>query len=52
MLSKRDEWWVLGKVVEIRQELDHVWRAAAAGEEQRALLLLDVALEGFFRTKA
>ena len=26
LLQNRNEWWVPGKIVEIRRRLEHVWR--------------------------
>lgn len=53
LLRNRDEWWVPGKIVSIRQRMEPCWRhpESRAPDETRSVLLLDVALESFFRTK-
>lgn len=51
MLTNRDAWWVPGKIVEIREQLSPVWRHCEDGSSLRNLLLLDVSLESFLRTK-
>lgn len=51
MLSQRTEWWVPGKIGEIRQQLSPVWRACPQGSSQRNLLMLDIALESFLHTR-
>lgn len=47
MLSNRNEWWVPGKIVELRERLSHYWKAP---DSSRDLLLLDCALESWLRT--
>ena len=42
----RMEWWVPGKIVDIRGALRDTWRAPGAS---RDLLLLDIALDNYFR---
>ncbi|KAA6428767.1 MAG: carbohydrate-binding module family 45 protein [Trebouxia sp. A1-2] len=46
MLNNRNEWWVPGKLVELRQRLEPYWRAEGAS---RDVLLLDIALDNYFR---
>ncbi|PRW45423.1 Carbohydrate-Binding Module Family 45 [Chlorella sorokiniana] len=46
MLANRNEWWVPGKIVEVRHRLKGYWQAEGAS---RDLLLLDIALDGYFR---
>lgn len=46
MLKHRNEWWVPGKIVDIRQRLAPVWRAPGG---PRDVLLLDIALDSYFR---
>jgi len=46
LLANRDEWWVPGKVVEIREMLAGYRESGAGG---RDILLLDIALEKFGR---
>jgi len=47
LLKNRDEWWVPGKIVEIRESLQWNWKAEGSG---RDVMLLDIALENYFRT--
>ena len=47
MLSNRNEWWVPGKVVEIRQRLSGYWKGTEGCG--RDILLLDIALDSYFR---
>lgn len=47
VLNNRNEWWVPGKIAEQRHRLKHYWSAPDAS---RDLLLLDLALDGWFRT--
>eukprot|EP00882_Tetradesmus_deserticola_P000936 GHRQ01001016.1.p1 GENE.GHRQ01001016.1~~GHRQ01001016.1.p1 ORF type:complete len:749 (+),score=345.34 GHRQ01001016.1:55-2301(+) len=47
MLQNRNEWWVPGKIVEVRKRLAGVWRAPGGS---RDVLLLDIALDNYFRT--
>ncbi|KAG2441975.1 hypothetical protein HYH02_009769 [Chlamydomonas schloesseri] len=47
ILGHRNEWWVPGKIVEARQRLAQYWKAPGSS---RDLLLLDIALENWFRT--
>lgn len=46
MLKNRHEWWVPGKIVEIRHRLADNWRSSG----NRDVLLLDIALDNYFRT--
>ncbi|KAL4424419.1 hypothetical protein ABPG77_005662 [Micractinium sp. CCAP 211/92] len=46
ILANRNEWWVPGKIVEARHRLKHYWQNEGAS---RDLLLLDIALDGYFR---
>lgn len=46
MLKNRHEWWVPGKIIEIRERLAPVWKAPCG----RDVMLLDVALDDYFRT--
>eukprot|EP00200_Dunaliella_tertiolecta_P010550 CAMPEP_0202370036 /NCGR_PEP_ID=MMETSP1127-20130417/1744_1 /ASSEMBLY_ACC=CAM_ASM_000462 /TAXON_ID=3047 /ORGANISM="Dunaliella tertiolecta, Strain CCMP1320" /LENGTH=1145 /DNA_ID=CAMNT_0048965873 /DNA_START=13 /DNA_END=3450 /DNA_ORIENTATION=- len=46
ILANRNEWWVPGKIVEVRSRLAHYWQAPGAS---RDLLMLDLALESWFR---
>lgn len=46
LLEHRTEWWVPGKIVEIRKRLSGYWKHGFAS---RDVLLLDVALEDYFR---
>lgn len=39
--------WVPGKIVEIRESLQWNWKAEGSG---RDVMLLDIALENYFRT--
>ena len=48
MLSNRDEWWVPGKIVELRESLAAYFEAPGA---PRDVALLDVALESFWRRR-
>lgn len=41
----RHEWWVPGKIVDIRRRLADNWRSSG----NRDVLLLDVALDNYFR---
>jgi alpha-glucan, water dikinase len=50
LLRNRDEWWVPGKIVNIRERLSPCWRGADASAA-RSLLLLDISLDTFFRTR-
>jgi len=47
MLANRHEWWVPGKIVEIRKRLEGYWRGAEG--VSRDVMLLDIALDGYFR---
>ena len=47
MLSNRNEWWVPGKIVEIRQRLSGYWKGTEGCG--RDILLLDIALDSYFR---
>lgn len=51
MLTNRNEWWVPGKILEIREQLSPVWRNCEDGSALRSLLLLDISLESFLRTR-
>ena len=51
MLTNRGEWWVPGKIVEIREQLSPVWRNCEDPSSLRSLLLLDISLEAFLRTR-
>lgn len=51
MLTNRNEWWVPGKIVEIRDQLSPVWRNCEEPSSLRSLLLLDISLESFLRTR-
>lgn len=51
MRAQRTEWWVPGKIGEIRQQLSTVWRGCPQGSSQRNLLMLDIALESFLCTR-
>ena len=46
VLANRNEWWVPGKIVLARQQLQRYWKAPNAS---RDLLLLDIALDEWFR---
>eukprot|EP00894_Picocystis_sp_ML_P000294 jgi/Pico_ML_1/50811/g1953.t1 len=46
LLQHRTEWWVPGKIVEIRKRLSGYWKHGFAS---RDVLLLDIALEDYFR---
>jgi alpha-glucan,water dikinase len=46
ILAHRHEWWVPGKIVEVRRALAPVWRAEGA---PRDVLLLDIALDEYLR---
>lgn len=46
-LSNRNEWWVPGKIVEIRQRLSGYWKGTEGCG--RDILLLDIALDSYFR---
>lgn len=45
-LCCRNEWWVPGKLVEVRKRLSDVWRSPGGS---RDVLLLDIALDNYFR---
>ncbi|KAI8469254.1 MAG: glutathione synthetase ATP-binding domain-like protein [Monoraphidium minutum] len=47
MLGQRNEWWVPGKIVDIRGRISGAVRAPGAS---RDLMLLDIALDSYFRT--
>ncbi|KAF8071284.1 R1 [Scenedesmus sp. PABB004] len=47
VLKNRNEWWVPGKIVEVRKRLADVWRGPGGS---RDVLLLDIALDNYFRT--
>jgi alpha-glucan, water dikinase len=51
LLTNRNEWWVPGKIVEVREQLSPVWRGCEDASSQRSLLLLDISLEAFLRTR-
>lgn len=51
MLQNRNEWWVPGKIVSIRERLSPVWRGMEDMSAARSVLLLDVSLEMFCRTR-
>jgi alpha-glucan, water dikinase len=53
LLKNRDAWWVPGKIVNIRQRLESCWRNPESRDPgtNRNIVLLDIALESFFRTK-
>lgn len=51
MLQNRNEWWVPGKIVNIRERLSPVWRGIEDMSMLRSVMLLDVSLEMFFRTR-
>ena len=46
MLKNRGEWWVPGKIVELRHRLKPYWQAEGSS---RDILLLDIALDNYFR---
>lgn len=46
LLAHRNEWWVPGKIVEVRRRLEGYWRADGA---PRDVLMLDIALDSYFR---
>lgn len=46
MLGQRGEWWVPGKIADIRARMAPAVRAPGAS---RDLLLLDIALDNYFR---
>lgn len=46
VLANRNEWWVPGKIVEVRKRLAGYWLAPGA---PRDILLLDIALDSYFR---
>jgi len=48
VLGHREEWWVPGKIVEVRERLKNYWTQPDAS---RDLLLLDCALENWFRLR-
>ncbi|QDZ22760.1 pyruvate phosphate dikinase [Chloropicon primus] len=48
LLQNRDAWWVPGKIVEIRSKLADQWKNPGC---PRDVLLLDICLESFLRTK-
>lgn len=45
--THRHEWWVPGKILDIRRRLDGIWRAPGVS---RDVLLLDIALDNYFRS--
>jgi alpha-glucan,water dikinase len=47
MLSNRNEWWVPGKIVEIRERLAGYWKGTQGCS--RDIMLLDIALDSYFR---
>lgn len=47
MLANRNEWWVPGKLVEIRQRLSGYWKGTQGCG--RDIMLLDIALDSYFR---
>lgn len=47
MLTNRGEWWVPGKIVEIRQRLSGYWKGTQGCG--RDIMLLDIALDSYFR---
>jgi len=47
MLTNRNEWWVPGKIVEIRQRLSGYWKGTPGCG--RDFMLLDIALDSYFR---
>ena len=51
LLRNRDEWWVPGKLAEIRGQLAPQLAPGVDGGADRDVLLLDVALESFLRTR-
>lgn len=53
LLKNRDAWWVPGKIVNVRQRLEGCWRNPESRDPgtNRNIVLLDIALESFFRTK-
>jgi len=51
LLRNRDEWWVPGKLAEVRGQLAAQLAPGADGGADRDVLLLDVALESFLRTR-
>ena len=48
LLQNRDAWWAPGKIVEIREKLQWQWKEPGC---PRDVLLLDLSLESFLRTK-
>ncbi|BDA48979.1 Alpha-glucan water dikinase, chloroplastic [Coccomyxa sp. Obi] len=46
ILNNRNEWWVPGKIVEAREQVQWVWKAPCS----RDVLLLDIALDNYLRT--
>jgi alpha-glucan,water dikinase len=46
ILAHREDWWVPGKIVEARRALAAYWRG---GDSPRDVLLLDIALDSYFR---
>lgn len=48
ILAHRGQWWVPGKIVEARRQLRQYWQREGA---PRDILLLDVALDSFFRLR-
>ena len=46
-LANRNEWWVPGKIVEIRHRLSGYWKGTQGCG--RDILLLDIALDSYFR---
>jgi len=49
VVHNREEWWVAGKALECRQQLENYWRNGYGG---RDVMLLDCALEKFVRLRA
>eukprot|EP00892_Ulva_mutabilis_P012087 jgi/Ulvmu1/9250/UM005_0350.1 len=51
LLNNRHEWWVPGKIVSIRERLSPVWRSMEDMSALRSVMLLDISLEMYFRTR-
>ena len=49
ILGNLDEWWVPTKIVEVRERLVNTWKHS--GETNRDVVLLDIAMEKFYRQK-
>ena len=49
ILGNRDAYWIPGKIVEVRKCMQSSWKHD--GEPDRDVVMLDAALEKFFRTK-